>query len=273
MALRRFSEMKKRRLPPCVVDSALDLCGSTGWPMALAKTIVFTSGNRTLQGVIFGPSDGDLPGLLLFVHGLGSSQAGYAHRASAVSDSLAIRCLTFDLSGHGLSRASCERYSVYDHLEDVIAGYDYLMTTSTAGTERVGVCGASYGAYLAALLSGRRRVERLLLRAPAVAQDVDFPDERQTPVPAYASGRVDAFDSLAALSRFTRPVIILESELDERIPPSQILLHLDACPQAKHEVIAGATHALTDPTWNSIFVDAIIRWFGDLEGASCLRSP
>ncbi len=38
---------------------------------------------------------------LLFVHGLDSSQDGYATRAEAASSELRLTCLTFDLGGHG----------------------------------------------------------------------------------------------------------------------------------------------------------------------------
>ncbi len=233
--------------------------------MASSKDEGIPSGDRTLKGTTFIRENGQTgDAALLFVHGLGSSQAAYADRARKVSDNLGIRCLTFDLSGHGHDRASADRFSVYDHIGDVIAACDYLAAKANPHSGRIGACGASYGAYLAALLPEHRSVQRLLLRAPAVAGDVEFPAPERTPIPGYLAGRPDAFDSLSALSRFTGPVLILESELDERIPHSQILAHLDACPQAKHEVIAGATHALTDPVWDAVFVDAIIRWFRNL---------
>jgi pimeloyl-ACP methyl ester carboxylesterase len=176
-----------------------------------------------------------------------------------------MRCLTFDLSGHGLDRPNFARYSVYDHLEDVLAAYDYLVTVATPHTERIGACGASHGAYLAALLSEYRPVRRLLLRAPALAGvHVEFPDPEQVPVPAEFSARPEAFDSLDVLSRFTGEVLILESEKDDVVRHPHIVAHLDACPRAEHEVIAGATHKLSEPAWDDVFVDTIIRWFRDL---------
>lgn len=219
-------------------------------------------GSRARDFLVFGAEDARVgDGALLFIHGLGSSRKGYADRAAPASRILRIPCLTFDLSGHGLDRANAGRYSVVDHLEDVVAAYDHLATIRPSDPARIGACGASYGAYLAALLINHRPVQRLLLRAPALAKDVTFPrDVGEARFPQDP----DAFDSLGALSRFDGPVLILESELDERIPHPQILAHLDVCRQAEHEVIASATHALTEPEWDAAFVDAIIRWFHDL---------
>jgi pimeloyl-ACP methyl ester carboxylesterase len=107
---------------------------------------ILSSGDRTLRGEVFGKEDSVGDAALLFIHGLGSSQKGYADRATAASGRLRISCLTFNLSGHGLDRANAERYSVYDHLENVVAASDYVATMHPSGPARIGTCGASYGA-------------------------------------------------------------------------------------------------------------------------------
>jgi dienelactone hydrolase len=143
----------------------------------------------------------------------------------------------------------------------VIAAYDYLAALDTTDPARIGACGASYGAYLTALLSADRPLKRLLLRAPALASDVHFPASGTSSRPRNES---EAFDSLAAISRYTGQVLVLESELDCRIPHSHITAYLKACQRAEHEVIPGARHTLDDPAWNEAFIQAIIRWFRDL---------
>jgi pimeloyl-ACP methyl ester carboxylesterase len=230
--------------------------------MTALRTVTFASSDRTLNGSLFDALESSDSRAVMFVHGLGSSQAGYIGRAESLRSLRGIPSLTFDLSGHGPAVAGSEDYSIYDHVEDVVAAYDYLTTTCAGDPSTIGVCGASYGAYLAALLTTRRPVERLLLRAPAIAEDVVFP-ARDTRT--YALTPADnAFDSLVALSRFQGPVLIVESEFDERISHSQIIRHLEACPQAEHEVISGAKHKLDQPEWNAAFSQLIIRFFGDL---------
>jgi pimeloyl-ACP methyl ester carboxylesterase len=72
------------------------------------------------------------------------------------------------------------------------------------------------------------------------------------------------FDSLAILQRYAGDALIIESERDEVIPPSTIVAYLCACPGAQHQIIKCATHALTDPTWDEVFVKAIVDWFRHL---------
>ncbi len=127
---------------------------------------------------------------------------------------------------------------------------------------KVGVCGASYGGYLAALVTAHREVRRLLLRAPSLAGDVDFPGRRREP--SVSAEAPDGFDSLEILARYGGEVLVIESGQDEIIPMSHIAAYLRACSHAQHQVIPEAMHALTDPSWDEVFVKAIVRWFRDL---------
>jgi uncharacterized protein len=228
----------------------------------LCKGITFGSGDRCLQGKVYRGGGGAFPGAaLLFIHGLGSGQAGYASRARETSQALGIQCYTFDLSGHGEDKENFRRYSVHEHLEDAVAAYDYIAAQSTTNPARIGACGASYGAYLAALMSGHRPVKRLLLRAPALASDIEIPP----PYQSYTQDKnPEIFDSLSALSRHVGHVLIVESGRDCRIPHSNIVAYLNACRHPEHAVIPEAGHTLTEPAWNLTFVQIIKRWFSSL---------
>ncbi|HEY6770264.1 MAG TPA: alpha/beta fold hydrolase [Candidatus Sulfotelmatobacter sp.] len=228
------------------------------------ETVSFPSESRQLAGRIFSPS---LPEAgrraVFFVHGQKSSQRGYEDRALLASRDLDAMCLTFDLSGHGDDAGNYDKYSVVDHLQDVIAAFDYLVRHKDVDHSRVGVCGASYGAYLAALLTARRDIKRLILRAPSLATDVGFPNREGR---SAAPGEIpDGFDSLAILSGYPGEVLIIESERDEVIPQSHIAAYRSACSHAEHEVIPGATHGISaNASWEKAFVLSIVRWFRDL---------
>jgi uncharacterized protein len=222
--------------------------------------ITFDSRDPHLYGIAYGGSVCPVAAVL-FIHGLESSQAGYASRAQETSQALGIQCLTFDLSGHGNDAADFSRYSVREHLNDVIAAYDYIAARSAINPARIGACGASYGAYLAALLSGHRPVKQLLLRAPALATDIDIRSSPQT----YEEGsEPETLDSLCMLSQYDGRVLIVESGKDRRIPHSNIVAYFNACRHAEYDVIPEAGHTLTDPAWNAAFVQMIIRWFSGL---------
>jgi uncharacterized protein len=127
---------------------------------------------------------------------------------------------------------------------------------------RIGVCAASYGAYLACLLLGERPVRRLLLRAPALYIAGERPDP--TGSRQHLRGLIDVDTALANLANFTGPTLVLESERDEVIPPESIHPYVNTARQGTRRVLAGAPHALVHESWNAAFVDEIIDWFTDL---------
>jgi pimeloyl-ACP methyl ester carboxylesterase len=226
---------------------------------------VFQSDGRDLSGRYF-DSDGTpspKPGLL-FVHGLHSDQSGYQRRAEVVSAALGAVCFTFDLSGHGESAGAgtLDEFTPRDHLLDVLAAYDKLTSHEQVDINRVGVCAASYGAYLTALLVSRRPVRRILLRAPGLYDDNDL----DTPLSQRRASRADVNAPLLfeGLNDFGGEILILESEKDEYIPHSVIEAYLNASPRAHHEVIADATHVLKEPAWKEAFLKAIKNWFREL---------
>lgn len=224
--------------------------------------LVLHSSGRDLAGRIFLPSDRQRSGAgILFIHGAGSDQSGYHRRATAASQATGAICLTFDLGGHGGSAGSAEALSLRDHLQDCIAAFDALAGDHEIDLDRIGVCGASYGGYLASLLTSRRGVRSLLLRAPALYPDRDFdlaggPRRSSVQTPESAA-------SLRALRDYDGRVLILESERDEIIPHDIVEAYLGVCRHARHEVIVQAGHQLADASSRSAFVDIIVEWFGD----------
>jgi uncharacterized protein len=224
-------------------------------------------GDRRVAGRLFEPphsravvtEDRGRAGLI-FVHGLNSSQHGYIARAEAASLKLSLTCLTFDLEGHGKSKASNdEQLSHSDHLQDLEAAYDRLISVAGIDPARIGMCGASYGAYLACLLIGTRQIRRLLLRAPAL-----HPDKHAEISPETLKGQLGSDTALRNLANFGGGILVLESGADEVIPHSIIETYLAACRNPVHHVIEGAAHALYREEWNAAFIRDILLWFKDL---------
>jgi pimeloyl-ACP methyl ester carboxylesterase len=224
------------------------------------RDLAFASGDRGLAAtVVSAPAPGGAG--VLFVHGLGSSRATNVERAEALCRSTAATCLAVDLGGHGDSTGRLTQVTPRQNLADVVAAHDALVAEPGVDPARIGVCAASYGAYLAVLLSALRPVDRMLLRAPALYADDCFDLGLAQRRPGDAT---TAPTPLAHLALFPGEVTIVESEHDEVISHATIESYLAALPRATHVVQPGARHALTEPEWRSGFLDVILAFFADL---------
>lgn len=215
-------------------------------------------GRRRLAGSLFAPESVHerAPGLL-FVHGRGSNRVGYAHRARSAVEELGAVCLTVDLTAHGESPRGMQPPTMREHLEDVTDAYDVLAASAGVDAQRIGVCGASYGAYLAGRLAPLRPVRRLLLRAPALYDDQAFSEGRDS----HTSATANATDYFLGIRNSGCDVLVVESENDEEVPHSVIEAYLRGCPDCQHELIPDALHGLTKAEWDAQFVGFIISWF------------
>jgi pimeloyl-ACP methyl ester carboxylesterase len=232
----------------------------TAWQDGAVEPLRIDSSGRTLSAHVSAPAV-RRPGLL-FIHGLHSNQSGYLERAKAATERLGAVCLAFDLSGHGESDGAVSALSLRDHLGDVIAAYDRLVAERDVDTGRIGVAGASYGGYLAALLTARRPVARLAMRAPVVYVD----SELSVPLALRTGGRGLPEESRAfdALRRFSGTVLLVESERDEVVPATTIQAYRDAVAEAEYVLIPDAGHELNRPEWRKAFLDALLAFFREL---------
>jgi pimeloyl-ACP methyl ester carboxylesterase len=228
--------------------------------MTIHERVSVSSDDRVLAGTLVTPGAPSGAAVLL-VHGLGSSRATNVDRAEAVSRSHSATCLAIDLGGHGDSSGRLTQMTPRQNLADVVAAHDRLRSAPGVDPGRIGVCAASYGAYLAVLLTALRPVNRMLLRAPALYADDCFDrglSQRRAGDPTTAP------TPLAHLALFPGPVTIVESEQDEIISHDTVAAYLDALPRAGHVVQPEARHALTDPAWREAFLRIVVDFFATL---------
>lgn len=209
----------------------------------------------------------------LFVHGWGGCQQQYLECARSIA-ALGNVCLIFDLRGHAETRGQYETVTREDNLHDVLAAHDVLAHVPGVDKQAIGVVGASYGAYLGALLLYLRPVRMLALRAPALYKDDDWElPKRQLHVdPDFAhyrrlALRAEENRALGACAQFLGDALIVESEHDEIIPHPAVANYISALANAHsltYRVIGGADHALSQPAWERAYTALLVDWMSEM---------
>lgn len=225
---------------------------------------------QVLAGTVAVPKTG-VPGVL-FVHGWTGSQETDLQRSQEIA-SLGCVCLTFDLRGHAGTESIRQSVTPADNMNDVLAAYDTLAAHPIIDKSSIAVIGSSYGAYLAALLTEERPVRWLSLRVPALYRDDDWtiPKGRhdRLALAHYRQERVDPADNraLKACTRFEGDVLLVESEVDDRIPHATVANYLASFRRARsltYRIVEGADHALSDPAARQVFTGMLVRWIREM---------
>ena len=223
-----------------------------------------------LQGRLLLPQAGGerCPGVL-FVHGWGSSQRQDLRPARRLV-AHAHACLTFNLRGHAHTRRDIAEVTRAQNLRDVAAAYDILACQPTVDPERIAVVGASYGGYLAVLLTTERTVRWIALQAPALYKDADFDRPKRElnldpDLATYRRTRLAPEENLAlrAAAAFGGPVLVVEPEHDTVIPHPVVANYLTAFgvrAAPRHVVLHGADHGLTDPRCRRAYERIVVDW-------------
>ncbi len=224
-----------------------------------------------IAGSLLAPTTA-VPGVL-FVHGWGGSQEQDLERAREAAG-LGCVCLTFDLRGHSRTEQQRETVTREDNLRDLIAAYDMFSKMRLVDASAIAVVGASYGGYLAALLTAVRPVRWLALRAPALYKDTDWelPKRqlhRDSDLPAYRRRRIAPEENraLSACAAYRGDVLLVESEHDDYVPHPVVANYVGAFTQVRSlttRVITGSDHALSHHACQRAYTTVLVGWLTEM---------
>src|SRR5919107_6324491 len=221
---------------------------------------------RSIPGTLVAPATA-VPGVL-FVQGWGSGQEQYLPRAREIA-SLGCLCLTFEPRGVAKTDPRHGTVSREDNLRDVVAAYDLLAGRPGVDASAIGVVGASYGAYLAAILTALRPVRWLALRVPALYKDEDWAAPKQRldkdALAAYRRrpGAPEGKRGLRACAGVEGDALVVESERDDTVPHEVITNYLAAFRRARsvtYRRIEGADHGLSDRASQEAYAALLMAW-------------
>ncbi|NNM83916.1 alpha/beta fold hydrolase [Candidatus Parcubacteria bacterium] len=207
----------------------------------------------------------------LLIHGWKSGQDRMFDTAEMLSKKSGIQCLTFDLRGHGESPGVIDQLSRKNFLDDVLAAYDFLIKQPNVNPNKIGVLGSSFGAYLASLLSARRKIAWMVLRAPADYSDGDLAQPKmlggdETTVNEWRMQpkNWNATEALRAVHSFKGKILIVESENDDLVPHQTVQNYVDAVSEKRdmqYALMEGAPHSLSKfPDLKKQFNEIVFEW-------------
>jgi pimeloyl-ACP methyl ester carboxylesterase len=216
-----------------------------------------TSGDATLTADFY-PADGDLA--FVVSHGWGSERPVDIPAALAGAG---FPALAYDLRGHGTSGGDLERSSRADWVADLVTVIDRLH--ELAPHARIGLVGASFGAYLSLMASDTREVAGLSLRVPANLPDDGFDQPYLDRFGPANRRREDIYPAdsraLRALRAFRGPVQIIDADGDEVIPARTIADYVEAADPAQlTRYTLHGPHHLATPELRGEYIAALLVW-------------
>ena len=223
-------------------------------------------GSRRIPGTLIAPATAT-PGML-FVQGWGSGQEEYLPRAREIA-ALGCLCLTFEPRGVARDHDEHETITREDNLRDLLAAYDLLASQRAVDASALGMVGASYGGYLAAVLSAQRPLRWLALRAPALHKDEHWSSPKRRldrdELAAYRRRPLDSDENraLRACAAFEGDVLVVGvGARSGRATPCDAN-YLSAFAKAHsltYRVIQGADHALSEEPWQEAYTALLVNW-------------
>jgi pimeloyl-ACP methyl ester carboxylesterase len=255
--------------------------------MEQALTFHDPAGHR-VAGVLATPA-GETDRLVLLCHGFLSNKNSTTNKAlTAQLLDQGIATFRFDFFGQGESEGPFERMTVTTAVNQVLAA---LALVTSRGYRRIGLVGSSFGGLIATLVAGEAALNGIALSALALKCPVpNFPEmlrlefgeagmERwkelevipdvtggSAPVPLRFAFYVDclAYDAYKAAETIRAPVLIVQGDQDEYVPPHQSQRLCDALQTEKRlHVLSGADHGFTKPedfrAMTGLLVDWLVR--------------
>lgn len=235
------------------------------------KPVAIHGKGYKLSGTLVTPDDTStkIPAVV-FYHGMPSkSKPRYVKRAEKLAEA-GIVGLVFDFRGCGESDGELGKITMAQWLEDALLAFDYLSQQSFVDPNRIGIAGKSFGGYMAALVSEKRKVKSMVLQAPAVYPDAWF-DKPYVTTKGVQRERLlyrksqEALNNRAigAIKQYTNPLLVIGGELDDICPQQVVEGYFNNAASSKKDLrwIKGADHSLRNEKHNEEYTQIMVDWF------------
>lgn len=212
---------------------------------------------------------------VLWLQGFTSTIEGHNDGVVRLAEATAMTFAMLNYAGHGNHPTPLEDATRKQQFDEVIGVYDELVKL---GFTKTIVIGGSFGGYMAALLASERKVEALVLRAPA-----NYPEEEfELPYRETAAGRNDKShylyrknitndyvnNAVQAVKEFDGVTYVMEHEKDEVINPSIPKSYYSAAKHGNYIVIPGVKHSPRQMPHSEKYFALIESWLATIVNAT-----
>jgi fermentation-respiration switch protein FrsA (DUF1100 family) len=200
----------------------------------------------------------------LVSHGNAGNISHRLDRALLLQGRVRSSVFLYDYRGYGASEGSPDEAGTY---RDARAGYRYLVEQKHVRPDGLVLFGESLGSAVALELALERPAAALVLEAPFTS----VPDVARTTLLAPLAPFIRTrYDSLSRIPRLRMPLLVMQGDRDEVIPPALGRRLFDAAPAPKrYYAIPGAGHNDTYVVgghgyWKALsdFLDSVARGDG-----------
>jgi hypothetical protein len=173
----------------------------------------------------------------LVSHGNAGNISHRLDRALLLQQHLASSVFLYDYRGYGASEGSPDEAGTY---RDARAAYRWLVEQKHVKPDELVLFGESLGSAVAVELALERPAAALVLEAPFTS----VPDvARRTALAPLAPFVRTRYDNLAKIPRLKMPLLVMQGDRDEVIPPALGRRLFDTAPEPKrYYAIPGAGH-------------------------------
>lgn len=163
--------------------------------------------------------------------------------------------MRFDFTGCGESKGRFEDSTLSRRIDDLRSALDLV---EQRRYEDIGVMGSSLGGCVSVLTAAEDdRIKALSTWATPCYLNKIFSREA---FPKLWED-IKEYDVAQVLREVKRPILIIHGSLDEQVPLSHAhALYEEANEPKRLEVIEGANHRFTDPTYRGRAVDLTVNW-------------
>lgn len=264
----------------------------------MERPVLIKSSGQRMVGILHVPERrrGRVPAVVLF-HGFTGTKVEphriFVKMARALCGA-GMAVLRFDFRGSGDSEGDFSMMTISGELKDARAALRFLRTRPIVDPGRVGVLGLSMGGLVAAEMLG----EDPRLRAGVLWSPVSHPDRlleaRMTPEArrelrqmGFVDDRGNAVGKpclddmlrhrpLEAITRTRAPVLLLQGDQDETVPPEASKAYEAALKKAGRTVIRknirGADHTFSSLAWETQVLALSLEWFRCHLRPACRRN-